>query len=477
MYSVIKALGLYVGLSILLLSPASAASQPEIHDYYPQCEYTPLDVVTVKRRVKYVNGQVTNIKVANATQLLINKLLGIASDKKAQAILLIDRKIGDRNNTHDEKSTDYKRKSTLDYFYLSFTAQLVTLCEPVPGFAKKLTPYNKFGIKQHRLNLGVVKGWEKQISLNIFSNQRQSPTITDRTISASTGLFGIALESPYSQVISKLGTPTFAMQFNERQQLLAYGRDIWLTFMDNKLVHVTNQNIWLSRELVNMLDFDERFQEQDWKLEGKITNNQALEEAERLIAHSGSKNSLTIHHDKNTLHIHSEASRNSHTKENTNNVTGYTLELSDSAISSTPKIPDSSGVSQNIFTYIDDTDRDGSSTEHLRASAIGRARIDSTSELLFYDNHLVVAVRGTSINKLHYIERVFAKNSAIEVKAWTFKRVSQGQSLKQVMQVLGSDAFNFNGTVEVDATTYTKKLFFERTNGQKKLVAAQVSVF
>jgi hypothetical protein len=462
MYSLIKVVAIYSGISILLLSPASAIAQPEVQEYYPQCDYKPLDVAKVKRRVKYVNSQITDKKVANATQFLIKKLLRIASDQKAQAVLLIDREIDDKN---------------ADYFYLSFTAQLVTLCEPVQGYAKKLTPYNKFGVEQHRLNIGVVKGWEKQINVNVFANQRQSPTITNRTISASTGFFGIALESAYSQVIEKLGTPTFAMQFNERQQLLAYGRDIWLTFKDNKLVHVTNQNIWLSRELVNMLDFDERFEEQDWQLEGKITNNQAREEAKRLIANSGSSNKLKTHHDKSTLHIHTEASRNSHTKVNTNKVTGFTLELSDSAISLIPELPDSSGVTQVISTYINDTDRDEILIEQLKAFAIGRARIDSTSELLFYDNHLVVAVRGTSINKLHYIERVFAEHSSEEDQAWIFNRVSQGQSLEKVMQILGSDAFNFDDTVEVDAASYTKKLFFEQINGQNKLIAAEVSVY
>jgi hypothetical protein len=226
-----------------------------------------------------------------------------------------------------------------------------------------------------------------------------------------------------------------------------------------------------------MLDFDERFEEQDWQLEGKITNNQAREEAKRLIANSGSSNKLKTHHDKSTLHIHTEASRNSHTKVNTNKVTGFTLELSDSAISLIPELPDSSGVTQVISTYINDTDRDEILIEQLKAFAIGRARIDSTSELLFYDNHLVVAVRGTSINKLHYIERVFAEHSSEEDQAWIFNRVSQGQSLEKVMQILGSDAFNFDDTVEVDAASYTKKLFFEQINGQNKLIAAEVSVY
>jgi hypothetical protein len=89
----------------------------------------------------------------------------------------------------------------------------------------------------------------------------------------------------------------------------------------------------------------------------------------------------------------------------------------------------------------------------------------------------VVAVRGTSINKLHYIERVFTEHSSEEDQAWTFKRVSQGQSLEQVMQILGPDAFNFDDTVEVDAASYTKKLFFEQINGQNKLIAAEVSVY
>jgi S-adenosylmethionine:diacylglycerol 3-amino-3-carboxypropyl transferase len=91
-------------------------------------------------------------------------------------------------------------------------------------------------------------------------------------------------------------------------------------------------------------------------------------------------------------------------------------------------------VPQVISTYIDDTHRDEILIEQLKVSAIGHARINSSSELLLYDNHVVVAVQGTSINKLYYIDRVFAEHSSAEVqKVWSFNRVSQGQNLEQVM--------------------------------------------
>jgi hypothetical protein len=434
-------------------------------------------VVTVRHKIKYDNKQVTDEVLANATQLLMTKLLTMASEENAQAVLIIDREIDQRQKRMNERSVDLKNKSTLNYYYLSFTAQLITPCEPVQGYAKELTPYNKLGEKQQSIKIGTIKGWEMQINVDTFANRRLSPKITDRTISASTGFFGIALETSFSQVIEELGTPTFAMQFDDRQQLLAYGRDIWLTFKDKKLVHATNQNIWLSTELVNMLNFDERFEKQDWLLEGKIIIDQPFEEAKRLITNVGSSKNLSTSNNKSTLHIHTATSRNSHTKEYTNTVNGFTLELSDLAISTTPKLPNTSEVAQVISTYIGDTDRDKLLTEKLKNLAIGRARINTTSELLFYDNHLIVEMQGTSINKLHYIENVFAKHNSAEVRAWTFNRVSQGQSLEQVMPILGPDVFSFDDTIEVEAANYTKKLFFEHRNGQNKLISAKVSVY
>jgi hypothetical protein len=88
-----------------------------------------------------------------------------------------------KNN--DEKSTNFKGQLNSDYVYLFFTAQLITLCEPPSWLCKKKDSYNKFGVKQHELNIGVAKGWGNQINVNIFGTQRQSPSITDRTISAS----------------------------------------------------------------------------------------------------------------------------------------------------------------------------------------------------------------------------------------------------------------------------------------------------
>jgi hypothetical protein len=55
---------------------------------------------------------------------------------------------------------------------------------PLLGYVKK-DSYNNFGVKQHEQNIVVAKGWGNQINVNTFGTQRQSPSITDRTISAS----------------------------------------------------------------------------------------------------------------------------------------------------------------------------------------------------------------------------------------------------------------------------------------------------
>jgi hypothetical protein len=95
-------------------------------------------VVTFKRRVRCADSRVTDKKVTRATPLLINRLFGIASDKKAQAILLTDRKVDDRNKNNDEKSTRFKGQLNSDYVYLSFTAQLITLCESPSWLCEKI---------------------------------------------------------------------------------------------------------------------------------------------------------------------------------------------------------------------------------------------------------------------------------------------------------------------------------------------------
>lgn len=84
------------------------------------------------------------------------------------------------------------------------------------------------------------------------------------------------------------------------------------------------------------------------------------------------------HHGKSTLHIYAEVSRNSHTKINTNKVTGFTLELSDLALSLTPELPELTRITQAISTDINDAVRDVSSIDRLKASAIEQSRIEPT---------------------------------------------------------------------------------------------------
>ena len=84
------------------------------------------------------------------------------------------------------------------------------------------------------------------------------------------------------------------------------------------------------------------------------------------------------HHGKSTLHIYAEVSRNSHTKINTNKVTGFTLELSDLALSLTPELPELTRITQAISTDINDAVGDVSFIDRLKASAIEQSRIDPT---------------------------------------------------------------------------------------------------
>jgi hypothetical protein len=82
-----------------------------------------------------------------------------------------------KTKNNDEKSTSFKGQLNSDYVYLFFTARLITFCEPLLGYIKKLTHYNKFAVKQHELSIGVAKGWGNQINVTFLALNVRVPVL------------------------------------------------------------------------------------------------------------------------------------------------------------------------------------------------------------------------------------------------------------------------------------------------------------
>ena len=75
---------------------------------------------------------------------------------------------------------------------------------------------------------------------------------------------------------------------------------------------------------------------------------------------------------------------------------------------------------------------------------------------------------------IHYLENAFTHKRQSK---WYFNRIEQGQTLQQIMSILGDEAFEFDGVVEYSADKYQKELYFEDVSGQMRLYAAEVTVY
>lgn len=455
---------------VLLLLSASAGAQVPLLNTFPQCDYQVLDTVIETRKFTHESTFALQNELPKTFALMVEKFRQRASEVDAEAIILIDRELF----ANKQKKGSKIRQSTSR---ISYTAELIKLCTENSDVAMRITPFNRNGEPQKQIKLGGTLQIEHQFVIGLPGNKKRSmPMLESVEVSLSSGLYGVGLGSPFSEVAEKFGTPTFHMQVNRTQKIIAYGRKHWLVFDNDKLVQATSRNTWFSNEFVNLLAFDQRFEKQPWAIAGKINENDRLAKAlsHLPIAQTESKN-VFIKSEQAELELLIDYYHD-HTGENAERyVVGFNLHVVGYQSPSVPNSDLSDKVIANVQGYLSAPNDESFNVEKLGIPPLATAYIDSASSLLLYGANLVVEQTGKTVSKLRFLENAYQGVST--AKPWQFKQTRRDQSLDSVLDLLGDDAFHMDDLVEISGDNFSQNMYFYEADGELRLLTSEVIIY
>lgn len=452
------------------LSQASNVAQIPIHKFYPQCDYQIIDEIILKQKLIYPQGQRTKDVFAEAFIFVVKDASLKAQKSRADGIILLDRKV----NLIEKRVGPQTREP---YEVVEFRAQLIKDCELDPLIPKKLTPIGPNGRLQKTLSAGNE---DKRSVINIeialpTNQKRHTPELNSDLISFSQGVYGVTLGSDIESVELAFGTPTFVMQIDPQHQLVAYGRRHWFIFYDGLLEFASTNSPWFSNEFINLLAFDGRFDDMRWTIQDRITQSDKLTSAIEFPNYfSQNNNEIILRSDKQEILIHTEKYKNEGKE---SRVVGFTLRRQDFVLPTLKSIDSSSIVLKKIKAYFTDKDRNELNFQELEIKPLAAAWLDSTSQLLVLGRHLIAEQRGSQISKLHFIEDVFDVTDIGIPEKWSFNGLQQGQSLQQVLELIGDDAFHMEDMVEITRDKYSQNLYFYMKQDTLRLLTSEISIY
>jgi hypothetical protein len=445
---------------------------PEILDYYPDCDFKVIGEVTkgTKQRGTFKESFSYKEKMP-IVRRLFKQIQEHAKEKQADAIIIIEQTI--KSNLFEINSGKQRAVRKVGY-----TAQLIDLnrCENTNG--SKVTPYDHDGTQQ----IGGTKTFTLSKQIQISSPQedaRNMPTITSNNISLTEGIYGVKLGTPFEKVVNSFGSPSIIFTADNRHKILSYGRRHWFVFQDDKLVEAGNVNKWFSKELVNQIPFDERFDDMSWIIDEKVNAKAPLDQVQNKL---GAK--LLSGHQKLISETPNEVQTLTFSTYVNKPSAPTSLLLDSFEIRQKSYNPDNlsilysyQGVYEQISNHLMDQSNKTLQPSALSTVPLAKIWLNEISYKLVYSPYLIATVRGNDIVKLYFTENLFQSEGMPKRTNWSFLRVSQWQTLHEVTELFGKGEPGFSGELLVTTDGYVKRLYFDDVDGESKVVAANITIF
>lgn len=445
----------------------AAVADIKVLNTYPNCDYTVLDSVTYTHNVGLASSIFDRDEVPKESQRIIARMQQKAAEHSADAIILVERDL-EVVDLSEYKSTSFKAPT---HHTLSLTAELIRLCVSTSDAPSRPTPFNAEGAPQKEISLGTFGGWQHTIALDVSGRNKRIVTKVDNTISLADGAFGAQLGMSPADTSDILGTPTFSVQANNEALIWAYGRGLWLVFKQDKLVSISSQQVWFSSEFINLLAFDERFDDRRWTAEKVYTQNQSIDPKEQPFiinqqrVYTNSDSQLTI----SIEDFMSASGQNKISK-----ATHYALQTASYvspvvAFENTdPKV--TAHINAFLNKQIDRVDM-----LSLETTPIAKAWLSDTKTLLWYQGKVLVELNGASVNTVYFLENPM--QSTGEAQAWEINNMVQYQSLQSSLDSLPDDIFQLGDVIEITRAHYVQELIFYELADEPVLISSKIAIY
>ncbi|MFT5759415.1 MAG: hypothetical protein ACI9LM_004177 [Alteromonadaceae bacterium] len=457
-----------------VLSENIKGNLPPILDYYPNCAYNIIEKASAKKTTQQPMARET-------TEFLLARLRAQAVKVGADAIILTDRQAEKSINSYE--STRMGKTKTI--FTISFHAEFIKNCEETFKQHTKATAFNHQGIKTLSSKKKVLVSRTIEIKYPEKSKLHR-PTLNNQDVSLENGLYGIKIGSEYDDVLEKFGDPSIQLDLLDDELLVGYGRRHWLHFQTGTLVKIQSESKYLSQTILNKIPFFDFFDDFSWRINNQFSHGQSLQEiktALNLDTPLNANDQLILTHQGNTLVLNFVFKKNIKTLKKEYSLNNFEMYKSDYQIRDVDvkdiRKKQNIVIAQTYKKLQQEKEIDWKYIEKQLGKPIGRITLTADSALIIYNTHLLVKVKRSELNTVHYIQGAllddkdfYSKNSF-----WALDNFKQDLSIEELRPYFQESAHEYEGEVKIQADAFNLSLYFSQRQSRSSLEEAKLIIY
>jgi len=446
---------------------------PPILNYYPDCSYEIIKTASSTEKTEQPLASKT-------TQSLFKHLREEAKNVGADALILTARKINKAKDQHDT----HRMTKTKTLYMISYQAELIKSCKGNLGANKKVTAFNHLGEKilsfKNEIQLSA------KVVINTEKAKLHRPIVTNQEVSLEHGLYGVKIGSDYQQVVAVFGVPSIELNLLHNELLVGYGRRHWLHFQDGELVKIQNKSEYLSQTIINEIPWFDFFDDYSWRINNKITHGDSLNKVKSALNIDTPLNAddqLIIKQKNNTLVLNFIFVKNMETFEREYSLHNFEMYQSDyqrnAVVIKDKQDSQSTAITQTFEALQQETEIDWQKLKADLGEPMGRITLTANSALLLYNQHLLVNIKKSELNAIHYIKSAFLNNEQLYTnnKLWSLGYFKQNSSVKQLKQYFLENNSEYDGEIEMLADDFKLSLYFEDNENSSSLDEAKLIIY
>ncbi len=243
-----------------------------------------------------------------------------------------------------------------------------------------------------------------------------------------------------------------------------YGRSQFLLFGNNELASIGTVNRFFSKDFTNLLSFDERFDDINWKVGNKYENRAkvtkleaSLFDEDKIITHNSAAN-LTIYIERLLTDFQSKEKIY---------IQAYALESNVQEMQATDEL------NSDIFAFLANKLNQPYAEfniDEVPYAADFNAWVDQISDLYVYGSHVIIKTSGTKVSRIYIYENIHLTDSPFYTQSnWSLGDYKQNMSFDAALKLAGKNAFHFGDEIEITLQNATLKLYFYEQSGERRL--------
>ncbi|WP_394129430.1 hypothetical protein [Shewanella maritima] len=275
-----------------LFSAYSYSQTVPFLDFYPNCIDKTLDSAHEQYLTKLTTEQIKHQTEDELVNIELSKAL-IAIQKNASQLgataIIINNKFSVFRKSNNHKASSITTNIHADY---------ITLCEHDKTLTTNRTPVGSDGhrvLSSHTFSVSTTFGETNQ---NRAKKARQHK-LASKNISLLSA-YDVELGQNQS-ALSVLGPESIRLSLSNGNQLLGYGRSLWVMLKNDEIIQLSSQQNTLNVHGLNFIDFNSNYDDKDWLFNQKYSKGDPIHDITSNEGYESHNGRITVKGHHSTL--------------------------------------------------------------------------------------------------------------------------------------------------------------------------------